>query len=157
MGRGRGYPPVSLSSSDDTTTVFVFDFRPVNNERSGLENNRVCDLVWECERGPGLDTELEDDEELPERRCVGNDRVLMKRWVRAGNEFDRARKEDWTSHESICTTECLRMVKTLTWAKYTGECIVGAFSSQKSLFMYLWQVKPTDLLPCGTGETEALR
>ncbi len=76
------------SSSDDTTTVFVFDFRPANNERSELENDRVCDLVWECEGVHGLEWRLEDDEELPERRWAGNDRVLMKRWVKAGREFD---------------------------------------------------------------------
>ncbi len=80
---------------------------------------------------------MEDDEELPERRLVGNDRVLMKRWVRAVNEFDRGREEDWTSYESICTTDCLCMVETLMWAKNTGECIVDGFSSPKSLFMYL--------------------
>ncbi len=53
---------------------------------------------------------MEDDEELPEQRWVGNDSKLMKCWVRAGNEFDRGREEDWTLHESICTTECLCIV-----------------------------------------------
>ncbi len=128
------------SSSDNIATVFVFDFRPANSERSErseFENDRMCDLVWECERGPGLDTELEDDEELPERRWVVNDRVLMKRWVMAGNEFDRGREDDWTSYESICTSDCLRMVEILMWAENTGECIVDGFSSPKSLFMYL--------------------
>ncbi len=74
---------------------------------------------------------------------MGNDSVLMKRWVRAGNEFDRSREEEWTSNESTLTTDCLRMVETLMWAKKTGECIVDGHSSQKSLFKYLWQVRPT--------------
>ncbi len=74
----------------------------------------MWDLVWECERVRGLERRQEDDEELPERRWVGDDSVLMKRWVRVGNEFDRGRNSEelWTSYESTLATDCLRMVET---------------------------------------------
>ncbi len=69
--------------------------------------------------------------------------MLMKSWVRAGNEFDRSREEEWTSNESTCTDVCLRIVETLMSAKKAGECIVDGNNTRKSLFKYLWQVRPT--------------
>ncbi|KAF8886838.1 hypothetical protein CPB85DRAFT_1258418 [Mucidula mucida] len=99
----------SVSESSDDSVVLALDFRLANNERSELGNDRMCDLVWECDSGSGVDRRQEDDEELPE--------VFMKRWVRVGDKFDRNREEDSNSHESTLTTDCLRMVKTFMSAK----------------------------------------
>ncbi len=71
---------------------------------------------------------------------MGNDSVLLKRWVR---EFDRSREEDWTSYESILTGNCFCMVETFMWGKKTGECIVDGNRIRKSLFKYLLQVRLT--------------
>ncbi len=56
----------SVSESSADSVEFLLGFRPANNERSELENDRMCDLVRACDRVRGLEKRLEDDEEVPE-------------------------------------------------------------------------------------------